>query len=83
MDWYYRRMPLPSSSSSGSSSWIDRLIGRGRLHRPLTYLADYGGNINTFLECVPTYLHTPAGLQAGNVEIMSYLADLRRAQVGR
>ena len=30
---------------------------------PYLYLADYGGDINTFLECVPSYLHATPALQ--------------------
>lgn len=31
---------------------------------PHPYLADYGGNPSNFLECIPTYTHTVAALQA-------------------
>ncbi len=46
----------------------------------LFYLADYGGNGNTFLECVPTYVHVVPALQAANAEMMGVLAKLRKAQ---
>jgi len=29
-------------------------------------MADYGASPNNFLECVPTYVHAVAALQAGN-----------------
>jgi hypothetical protein len=31
--------------------------------RGTSFLADYGGDVNTFLECVPTYLHVVPALQ--------------------
>jgi hypothetical protein len=47
-------------------------------------LADYG-NIENLLEVVSTYLHEVAGMNAGNVSSMRFVADLldRRGETGR
>lgn len=47
-------------------------------------LADYG-NIENLLEVVSTYLHEVAGMNAGNVSSMRFVAELldRRGQTGR
>jgi hypothetical protein len=68
---------------TGDQAWLDREIGRnGTCHRPVHYLekyatnfhrfrtphglADYGG-LNNLLECVDSYLHEVASLNAANV----------------
>lgn len=48
--------------------------------RPGSTLADYSGDANNYLECVPSYAHATAGLQGGNALMALDLADLREAQ---
>jgi hypothetical protein len=43
-------------------------------------LADYCGDPNCYLECVPTYTHVTAGLQASNAFMARDLAELLEAQ---
>ena len=38
------------------------------------YLADYGGKPNNFLECIPSYVHTVAALQAQNAKMLRVVA---------
>eukprot|EP00049_Salpingoeca_infusionum_P025385 m.19061 g.19061 ORF g.19061 m.19061 type:complete len:812 (+) comp7973_c0_seq1:1238-3673(+) len=47
---------------------------------PNSSLADYGGDPDSFFECVPTYLHVVAALQANNVWMLQELADLQESQ---
>lgn len=47
-----------------------------RLVKPYSPLADYGGRSN-LLECVPTYTHVVASLNAANVWMMRQTAELR------
>jgi len=42
--------------------------------------ADYSGDKDAYLECVPTYRHATAGLQASSVYMARDLASLRQAQ---
>jgi lysophospholipase L1-like esterase len=39
-------------------------------------LADFGGDPNHFLECVPTYIHATAGFNAAYVSMLRDMADL-------
>jgi hypothetical protein len=43
------------------------------------WLADYGGNPSNFLECIPTYTHTVAALQAQNARMLRVVAELHEA----
>ena len=52
------------------SLWWKRLV------KPYSPLADYGGRSN-LLECVPTYTHVVASLNAANVWMMRQTAELR------
>jgi hypothetical protein len=73
---------------SGDDAWLDRTIAGetvgARLRRYATNwerfrtpsgLADYGG-IGNLLECVSTYIHEIAALNAGNVWSMRFAADV-------
>jgi hypothetical protein len=73
---------------SGDSAWLDEVVGE---HRVIDYLqsyatnyrqfqtkhglADYGG-LNNLLECVNTYLHEVASLNAANVFNLRFAAQL-------
>lgn len=83
---------------TGDFAWLDKKIGDGtaldHLISHATYwkkldkeghgLADYG-KIENLLEVVSTYLHETAGMNAGNVSSMRFVADLleRRADSSR
>ncbi|MGC2635626.1 MAG: hypothetical protein WA294_00505 [Acidobacteriaceae bacterium] len=74
---------------TGDFAWLDRTVGERRvidhLHDHATYwkklaktntgLADYG-EISNLLEVVSTYLHEVAGMNAGNVASMRFVAEL-------
>jgi hypothetical protein len=47
-----------------STSWTE--LARSAPVPGFPGMADYGGSPNNFLECVPTYVHAVAALQAGN-----------------
>ena len=47
---------------------------------PGSTLADYSGDPNNYLECLPTYRHATAGLQGGNAYMALDLAQLLAAQ---
>lgn len=80
---------------TGDFAWLDKTVGDRRvldhLRGHATYwkklvkssngLADYG-EISNLLEVVSTYLHEVAGMNAGNVSSMRFVADLleRRGQ---
>jgi hypothetical protein len=76
---------------TGDMAWLDKKI-EGKtvldyleyhalywknLRTTSTGLADYGG-IENLLELVSTYTHEVAGMNAGNVRSMRFLAELRR-----
>jgi hypothetical protein len=76
---------------TGDMAWLDKKI-EGKtvldyleyhalywksLRTTSTGLADYGG-IENLLELVSTYTHEVAGMNAGNVSSMRFLAELRR-----
>jgi hypothetical protein len=74
---------------TGDFAWLDKRVGDksviDHLHDHATYwkklvkgtssLADYG-EISNLLEVVSTYLHQVAGMNAGNVSSMRFVADL-------
>ena len=76
---------------TGDFAWLDRTIGAKTVLDHLEYhamywkqlrngskeLADYG-SIENLLEVVSTYVHEVAGMNAGNVSSMRFLAELRR-----
>lgn len=80
---------------TGDFAWLDKTVGEQtimeHLHDHATYwkklvkpgreLADYG-EISNLLEVVSTYLHEVAGMNAGNVASMRFVAELqeRRGQ---
>ena len=80
---------------TGDFSWLDKMVGSQKvidhLRDHATYwkklvkgnngLADYG-EISNLLEVVSTYLHEVAGMNAGNVSSMRFVAELldRRGQ---
>lgn len=80
---------------TGDFAWLDKTVGEHtvmeHLHDHATYwkklvktstgLADYG-EISNLLEVVSTYLHEVAGMNAGNVASMRFVAELleRRGQ---
>jgi hypothetical protein len=83
---------------TGDFAWLDKKVGEqsvvDHLYDHATYwknlsksgngLADYG-EISNLLEVVSTYLHEVAGMNAGNVSSMRFVADLleRRGQANR
>jgi hypothetical protein len=74
---------------TGDFAWLDKTVGSAKvidhLRDHATYwkklvkgnngLADYG-EISNLLEVVSTYLHEVAGMNAGNVSSMRFVADL-------
>ena len=74
---------------SGDFAWLDKRIGDKTVLDHLVFhakywkqldkashgLADYG-KLENLLECVSTYLHETAGMNAGNVSQMRFVADL-------
>lgn len=44
------------------SWWLSGLVSKAS---DVRYLADYGDNVDNFLECVPSYLHAVPALQVG------------------
>jgi hypothetical protein len=77
---------------SGDGKWVDEKVGgRPVLEYLLDYannwkqfrqpggLADYGGLLN-LLECVSTYIHQVASLNAANVFMMRFAAELLSAR---
>ena len=51
-----------------STAWRARTSSNGSLGHPS--LADYGGDPDNFLECVPSYIHAAPALQAANTWMM-------------
>ena len=73
MDWMRRRLPLPPGLQSRREAFLRGSVGKAR---PLPvpgddddtshlFLADFGGNLANFLECLPTYIHVTPALQVG------------------
>jgi hypothetical protein len=76
---------------TGDFAWLDKTIGAKtvldhledhavywkKLRTGSNELADYG-TIENLLEVVSTYLHEVAGMNAGNVSSMRFVAELRR-----
>jgi hypothetical protein len=83
---------------TGDFAWLDKTVAGKTVLKQLTDralyweslqhtdhgLADYG-NIENLLEVINTYLHEVAGMNAGNVSSMRFVADLldRRGESGR
>jgi hypothetical protein len=73
---------------TGESSTLDHLVAHATYWKQLDKqghgLGDYG-KIENLLEVVSTYLHETAGMNAGNVSSMRFVADLldRRADSAR
>jgi hypothetical protein len=77
---------------TGDTAWLDRKVSGGTVEEHLRDfatnwerfrtprgLADYGG-IGNLLECVSTYVHEIAALNAGNVWSMRFAADVADAR---
>jgi len=76
---------------TGDFAWLDKTVGAKtvldhledhavywkKLRTGSNELADYG-TIENLLEVVSTYLHEVAGMNAGNVSSMRFVAELRR-----
>src|ERR1700744_2634199 len=82
------RLAIDYLGVTGDLAWVDKLIdGKPVLDHlldPATHwkklagkndLADYGG-ISNLLEVVSTYIHEVAGMNAGNVSSMRFVAAL-------
>jgi len=77
-----------SVGNTSISQWLERLSllwtrkeydsGPDSKYHP--FLADYGSGALNFLECVPSYVHTVAALQAQNVRMMRSVAALREKE---
>mmetsp|Transcript_93384 Transcript_93384/g.237707 ORF Transcript_93384/g.237707 Transcript_93384/m.237707 type:complete len:444 (+) Transcript_93384:1-1332(+) len=76
-------MPINGESVSEllerlATNWTDpRWSSTSPAHKRL---ADYGGTADNFLECIPTYVHTTAALQAQNVHMLRSVARLREVE---
>jgi len=67
--------------ASGAAAYLETLADFYLpFARPGSTLADYSGDANNYLECVPSYAHATAGLQGGNALMALDLAELRAAQ---
>ena len=89
-DYALSRLVRDLVSWSGDEEWLrtspadgrtvaDHVHGFATAYRALRRdhgLADYGGDINTFLECVSTYNHAIAALNAGAVFALRAAADM-------
>ncbi len=59
---------------------LDRLaLNYQKYLKPDSGLADFGGDKNQFLECVPTYIHATAGINAAYVAMLREMATLHDA----
>jgi len=97
-DYAMCRMARDYVRWTGDQAWLDENVGGVRvIDRLVDYathwrtldvnhhgLADYGG-IDNLLECVSTYVHEVAGLNAANVFCLRFVADLldHRGDTGR
>ncbi len=64
--WLDQQVPLPDGAPMTVRDHVRRFANHWEKFRTPTGLADYGG-INNLLECVSTYVHEVAALNAGNV----------------
>lgn len=73
---------LDAVDGAGSSDYLERLARDWERHAPpaLPLFADYSGDPDAYLECVPTYKHATAGLQAAAAAMSRDLAELRERQ---
>jgi hypothetical protein len=73
LDWL---RSAPGELPATVADHVHRFAGAYRELRRDHGLADYGGDINTFLECVSTYNHAIAALNAGSVFCLRAARDM-------
>jgi len=76
--WLHRKLPpRPGTAAHELEVWqfLLEYAGHWKQFRQPGGLADYGGILN-LLECVSTYVHQVASLNAGNVFSMRFAADV-------
>jgi len=67
--------PKPPASSMKVIDYFRKYADSWNFFKSSHGLADYGG-INNLLECVSTYVHEVASLNAGNVHNLRFMADI-------
>ena len=78
MNWLGKTVAASDRKVSGPQKVLDHLQKHAdswNFFKSRHGLADYGG-INNLLECVSTYIHEVASLNAGNVFNLRFMADL-------
>jgi len=73
---------LAAIDGAGSTRWFTQLadMWRGATTAAFPLFGDFSGDKDAYLECVPTYRHATAGLQASAAAMALDLADLRAWQ---
>jgi hypothetical protein len=77
VEWLARELPGPAGDPMTVIGHLDRFVGSWRAFRTESGLADYGG-IGNLLECVSTYVHEVAGLNAANAWMLRTAGQLAR-----
>jgi hypothetical protein len=75
--WLDTKVPLPDGTPLSVRDHLGRFATNWERFRTPHGLADYGG-INNLLECVSTYVHEIAALNAGNVHGLRVAAEVAR-----
>jgi len=76
LDWQH--LPHPQPEGLVGRREEEERGGEGQGHADISsssssLLSDYGGDPNTFLECLSSYVNVVPALQAGNAEMMMEL----------
>ena len=80
--------PLPVAAGGGRTKTVAQVLEalatqwRERRLAGHNYTADYGGNRDEFLECVPSYIHAVPSLQAANAFMMRQVANMLEVGAG-
>jgi hypothetical protein len=81
LPWLDHSVPIAGGGEQRVIDYLEAYATNWRRFQTKSGLADYGG-LDNLLECVSTYLHEVASLNAANVYSMRFVADLleQRAQ---
>jgi len=76
-DWLQKTIANPKQPASSMKviDYFRKYADSWNFFKSKNCLADYGG-INNLLECVSTYVHEVASLNAGNVHNLRFMADI-------
>ncbi|GAC1408596.1 MAG: hypothetical protein NVSMB57_00040 [Actinomycetota bacterium] len=77
--WLSAQVPLPDGKPMTVRDHLHRFAGNWEAFRTPNGLADYGG-IGNLLECVASYVHEVASLNAGNVWSLRAAADIAQME---